>query len=125
MTHRSVLHVLLNESYFFMFIWPAVISPPPFSLSPSPSPSLSPSLSPSPLPPQPILSEAVLDQYRENKSSVPPGMTPDKYLKVMVSYLFTTTGAFWVPLISLIYYRKLGLFSYSMLCTKIKTHEHY
>ena len=34
---------------------------------------------------QPILSETVLDQYRENKSSVPPGMTPDKYLEVMVS----------------------------------------
>ena len=33
---------------------------------------------------QPILSEAVLDQYRENKSSVPPGMTPDKYLEIMV-----------------------------------------
>ena len=65
---------------------------------------------PYPLPPQPILSEAVLDQYRENKSSVPPGMTPDKYLEVMVSYLFTTTGAFWVPLISLIYYHKSGHF---------------
>ena len=56
------------------------------SLSLSLSPSLPPSLS-LPLPPQPILNEAVLDQYRENKSSVPPGMTPDKYLEVTVSYI--------------------------------------
>ena len=32
LTHRSILHVLLNESYFFVFIWPAMISP-PLSLS--------------------------------------------------------------------------------------------
>ena len=77
------------------------------SLSLSFSFSLSLSLS-LPLPPQPILSEAVtvLDQYRENKSSVPPGMTPDKYLEVMVSNCLTTPGAFWVPLtlITLIYH---------------------
>ena len=38
---------------------------------------------------QPILSEAILEQYRENKSSVPPGMTPDKYHEVMVEQIFS------------------------------------
>ena len=39
------------------------------------------------LPLQPILSETLLDQYRENKSAVPPGMSPDKYLEVMVNLI--------------------------------------
>ena len=74
-THRSVLHVLLNDCHtFFMFIYGQLSSLPSLSLSLS-------------LSPQPILSEAILDQYRENKRSVPPGMTPDKYLEVMVSYI--------------------------------------
>ena len=46
--------------------------------------SLSLSLSTPSLSSQPILSETVLEQHRENKSLVPPGMTPDKYVDVMV-----------------------------------------
>ena len=33
---------------------------------------------------QPVLSESLLEQLTDNESMVPPGLTPDAYLEVLV-----------------------------------------
>ena len=41
---------------------------------------------------QPVLSESLLEQLTDNESMVPPGLTPDAYLEVLVSVWLSGCG---------------------------------